>query len=234
MYSSYYGAYQFAEGMGSVLIIGLIGGIILGIILAVVFMPSKKRNDYRNKPGLLFLHDFLNFKSMIIGIILKVTYIIFTFVLTLLGLYAMFTTGFGTGILILIFGNVLLRILYEQMMILFSIHENMNKITNQITGNKHNQDSSASTEQFFDNMSDKIKQQQEKMRERREEEAARRQEQQYFGNDNLQNPPANNGTQDSPVNEPPQVKTVFCTKCGQPIKEGYKFCVKCGNPIDPQ
>jgi len=224
MYSSYYGAYRFAEGMGPVLVIGLIGGIILGIILAVIFMPSKKRDSYSHKPGLQFLHDFLNFKAMIMGIILKVTYIVFAFVLTLLGLYAMFTAGFGTGILILIFGNLLLRILYEQMMILFSIHENMNRITNQITGDDKNQDSSASTDQFFDNMSDKIKQQQAKMQERREE-TARNQEQQYPESDDVQNPP---------LSEESQVKTVFCTKCGQPNKEGYKFCVKCGNPVDPQ
>ena len=125
---------------------------------------------------------------------------------------------------LLIFGNLLLRILYEQMMILFSIHENMNKITNQITGDNENQDSSASTDQFFDNMSDKIKQQQAKMQERREE-TARNQEQQYPESDDVQNPP---------LSEESQVKTVFCTKCGQPNKEDYKFCVKCGNPVDPQ
>lgn len=81
MYSSY-STYGKMAGMGTILAIGIIGGVILSLILAAVFMPPKKRNFYKDKPGLMFLHDFLNFKAMIIGTVMKVTYIILGTVLT--------------------------------------------------------------------------------------------------------------------------------------------------------
>jgi len=125
--------YRAAANVPLVFLISAVIGIASGILLMIFFLPKKNRERFVNRRGLLFFFDFLNFKYMAIGIISKVLYVMLTFAFIVTGLYVLFIQPL-TGLIILTLGNVLLRMFYELIMILFSIHENLNFLTNHVTG----------------------------------------------------------------------------------------------------
>ena len=105
------------------LIIGVIA-IILGILIYVLFMRQK--NSSISNGNAKKLHNFLNFKVFVLPELVKITYVILAIYLTIYS-FVLIPTSFGLFLLVLIFGNVLLRISYEVMMLLFRIEENTRK-----------------------------------------------------------------------------------------------------------
>lgn len=83
--------------------------------------------------------DFFNFKSMITPIIIKILYLLGLLIITIWSMGIVFgkfsgifwfITGnqFLAGLLTLIFGNVIWRVLCETVIVLFSIHERLRSI----------------------------------------------------------------------------------------------------------
>ena len=73
------------------------------------------------------LYDYVKFKKMYITVILKVSYLVLAIYLTLVSFTAI-STSFLAFLLILIFGNLILRLIYEFSLVLLSIQENVSEI----------------------------------------------------------------------------------------------------------
>jgi len=195
----------------TILVIGLIIGLILGIVLAIIFLPTRKRPNYAKNPALLFLYEFFNFKTMLLGVILKIFYIASAIALVFVGLYYMFGISFFGGLAILILGNVLIRVLFESIMLLFSVNDSLTSLTRHITGKE---DHRIDGEQLLDAMSSKVEKGAEKLK-----------SQQADSQTELILPQSEQS--ESPSDPHPS----FCRKCGSPLAKESKFCGKCGNPL---
>lgn len=119
--------------------------IVLSIIVTVLgivfFVPKKNREKFGK--GFARIHDFVNFKTFIVDYILKGLYILSTAMCIFGGLFTIFTfkttyqnvynsssifsqrqaqtslsaDNIGTGILIMILGPIIVRIVYELLML---------------------------------------------------------------------------------------------------------------------
>lgn len=105
-------------------IIALILAIIGGFLAYYLFVKNTKKMD--NK-FLNWLKKFLDFKEMLIEPILKVSYIILAIFITLYS-FNMIGVSFVSFLLILVFGNVILRIIYEWCLVLVMIWKNTSEI----------------------------------------------------------------------------------------------------------
>ena len=77
------------------------------------------------------LYEFVKFKKMYITTILKVSYLVFA-IFTTLSSFSFISTSFVLFLLVLIGGNLILRIVYEFSLVLLSIHENVSEINKKI------------------------------------------------------------------------------------------------------
>ncbi len=169
----------FGSNSGAYTIVLFIG-ILLGIFIFSVFMPPRKRGKYLHSPSLLVMHDYLNFKIMISLWFIRLGYVVSACILTLYALVMMFDVHFGVGLLVLLIGNITLRLLMELSTVLLSIHSNLNQITDKIMDRQPEAVASVSAGQFFGDISGQIKQKQEQMRARAEAER------QQYGQNNAQ------------------------------------------------
>lgn len=126
------------DGLGSSAVansVGVVVWVIIALIAALVgcflvyFMFVKKNGDLKNKK-LEWLRSFLRFDKMLIEPILKICYI-FGAIFTTLAPFAFLAEGF-LGFLIclatIIFGNILLRLIYEGSLIMIMIWKNSREI----------------------------------------------------------------------------------------------------------
>ena len=108
-------------------IISIVVAIAGGIALYFTFLRGKnKLSGFLAK-----LHDFLNFKSLLIEEILKVSYLILAIFVTLYS-FGFIGTSFVSFLSVLIGGNIVLRISYELSILLVKICENTNEINKKL------------------------------------------------------------------------------------------------------
>jgi MFS family permease len=105
--------------------------LIAAIVLFFVFLPAKK--EPKQKGFLLWAHRALNFRSMFSLGLLKFLYLISVCFLVLYGLYMLFAS-FLVGLAVLVVGNLVTRIVYESLVLIFSIHENLSQINTNTSG----------------------------------------------------------------------------------------------------
>ena len=105
------------------IVVAIVGGI------AVYFTYLNKKNEYNG--FLKILHDFLNFKLLIIENILKITYLILAVFVTL---YSFIYIGisFISFLITLLLGNLTLRISYELILLLIKICKNIEEINSKM------------------------------------------------------------------------------------------------------
>lgn len=101
-------------------VIAFILAIIGGILVYFLFVNAK--TTPKNK-FLIWLKDFLAFKTMWIEVIAKVLYYISTIYLILFS-FALISTSFLSFILTLVLGPILIRILYEVFVMFIMIWRN--------------------------------------------------------------------------------------------------------------
>ena len=110
-------------------------------ILAFIFIVPEKRRAKLNAFG-KFLHDTCNFNYLLIEKLLQALYIFLTVFSILTGVYTLFQS-FGMGLLMMIGLPLLIRLIYEFLMmtVLLLKHVIMidNKLKNQNTGDKKQQ-----------------------------------------------------------------------------------------------
>ena len=116
--SSYY-SYQ--SGIGSGSIIGLVLALIGTVVVAVLLFGSQKRSRYSGFMLKLFSH--VNFENYIIPLILKFLYVFSALFVIISGFITMISGSFFGGLLSMILGPVAVRLVYELIMMLFSIHD---------------------------------------------------------------------------------------------------------------
>lgn len=111
---------------GAAGVVCLILAIIGGLILLFAFLPEKKESHY--KDSTLQIYRILNFRKMFSMGILKLIYLISMIFITLMGIVILFSQSFFGGLLGIVFGNLILRVVYELFLLVFSIHENLTQI----------------------------------------------------------------------------------------------------------
>lgn len=125
---SYYG-YGFN---GTATLVCAILAVLGGIFLYFYFV---KKDDELNNEFLTKLRDFLNFKTMWIEGILKVTYVILALYVTLYS-FVLISESFFLFLLVLVLGNVIVRLAYEGSLIILMIWRNTRDINNKLGGAK--------------------------------------------------------------------------------------------------
>ena len=122
-----------AVGIGATiwLIIAFIAALV-GCFL-IYFMFVKKDNKLKN-PKLEWLRSFLKFDKMLIETILKIAYIFAALFLKLASFtcLAMGFAGFIVCLLLIVFGNIFIRICYESMLIRIMIWKNTREIKDKL------------------------------------------------------------------------------------------------------
>ena len=117
-------ANAFAEA-GIWMIIALVLAIIGGIL--VYFMFVKGKNKFEKNKFLSKLKEFLDFKTLWIEPILKISYLMLAIFVTL-GSFAFIGKSFLTFLMILTLGNVVIRLAYEGTLVVLMIWKNTAEI----------------------------------------------------------------------------------------------------------
>lgn len=100
--------------------------VIAAIVVYIIFIPEKNESKY--KGFLLWLHKALNFRMMFSLRFLKFLYLLSVCFLTFYGIYMLFN-NFVAGLVILTLGNLVNRVVYEFLVLFFSMHDNVSKIS---------------------------------------------------------------------------------------------------------
>ena len=119
---------------GTWMIISLVLAIVGGIVAYIMFISKKNNGEYTG--FVAWLHEFLNFKKHFIELILKVTYAIFAIYITLSS-FSYISVSIAYFFLYLVFGNVILRLVYELVMFMITIVNNTTEINKKL-GTKQN------------------------------------------------------------------------------------------------
>ena len=112
---------------------------VVGTVLIFIFiLPGDKRAGLP-KFG-KWIHDFLNFKSLVVEAVLKFLYILSTLFVILDGFFTIFTTNYMgqsnalQGLLTMIFGPIAVRLAFELLMLLILLVKNVMAINRRLSG----------------------------------------------------------------------------------------------------
>ena len=105
-------------------IVAFILAVVGAFVVYFLFVKPEKKMD--NK-FLAWLKEFLDFRSLVIEPILKISYIFFALLITLES-FELIGTSFLAFLVFLIFGNLVARVAYEAGMLLFGIWKNTSEI----------------------------------------------------------------------------------------------------------
>lgn len=115
--------------------------IVLSIVIAIVggialyFAFLDKNNENKVDGIWKKIYDFFNFKTLYSKELLKMLYIILTIGMNLLLIVSLFDNFFIT-VLVLFFGNVLIRIGYELLLKFINLCDNISEINTKLNLNK--------------------------------------------------------------------------------------------------
>ena len=115
----------YSAELGSFGIVAFIIALAAAIVLYFVFMKSdneKKLDGFAKN-----LYNFLHFKKFFIVDFVKIAYIFATVLVTLCALYFI-STSIVACLVMLIVGNVVIRVSFEAFMVMYSIYENTKEI----------------------------------------------------------------------------------------------------------
>lgn len=128
-YSYYYGY----GGVMSAIAIALLVAIILAVVLYFTFLSKKNEGKFTGVKGKIY--DFFNFNRFYAEDVLKLLYLMGAAIMTVLGVVSLFA-NFVAGLIMLVVGNVFLRVVYELIMMFIimcrktvSMDKKLDKIT---------------------------------------------------------------------------------------------------------
>ncbi|HHW22797.1 MAG TPA: DUF4282 domain-containing protein [Clostridiaceae bacterium] len=102
------------------------GAVIVAIWIYFLFLVPKKEKRYDRVSD--YLNDVLNFRLMLSSGLVKILYIAFALVVLIVGIVAIFAANFLVGLLGTIILEIVLRVMFEIFMVVFSIQENVTTI----------------------------------------------------------------------------------------------------------
>lgn len=111
------------------IIISVLLAVIGGIFLYVNYFSKDKEKEYKGFKKLLF--DFINFKFTIIEPLLKILYLIIAIALTLSSL-SLITNNFFLFISIIVFGNIIVRFIFELLLLTLKLFKDVSEINEKI------------------------------------------------------------------------------------------------------
>lgn len=121
---SYYSASSMVDAtIGPV--IAIIVAILGGILIYCLFLSKKNEGKFTGFLG--WLYDFLSFKKMFLEALLKIAYLITAIYITIMS-FMTIGTSFWLFLLIILGGNLLVRIGYEFSLVLLVICKNTTEI----------------------------------------------------------------------------------------------------------
>ena len=101
--------------VNTALIIGIIAAVIVTVLMYIFVIPDKAR---QNLPGFLqFIHDVVNFKTMILESVIKLLYVFCTLGCICVGILLLFGSTFWVGLIVLVIGPLVLRVIFELIML---------------------------------------------------------------------------------------------------------------------
>lgn len=104
---------------------------LIGAIL-VFFLFLTKKNEGKFKGFVAWLYDFLAFKKMVVESILKIAYIFVALYITIMS-FSVIGANFGMFLLILVGGNILVRVIYEIALVLLIVCKNTTEINKKLS-----------------------------------------------------------------------------------------------------
>lgn len=107
------------------IIISLLLAVIGGIILYNTYFSKEKDNKYNGYKKILY--DYINFNITIIEPLFKVLYLILSIAITLISL-TFITTNFFKFIGIIVFGNIILRLIFEFILLMLKLFKDVSEI----------------------------------------------------------------------------------------------------------
>lgn len=130
MYNYNYGAVA-NSAVGSMVwtILAAIIAIVGGILVYVLFLNPKK--EVKTTKFLSWLKDFLSFKTILIEKILNILYLISTIFVVLISFNSI-GTSFLSFILTLVLGPILIRLVYEGILMMIMIWKNTSDINKKL------------------------------------------------------------------------------------------------------
>lgn len=107
----------------------LIIAIAAAVVIYVLFLDKEKSKSYT---GFVHkLYEFLQFDTFLLEKILKIAYIFTTIYLTLSAI-ATIGTNIILALVMLVFGNIVLRVIYEFLMVTYKICTNVSEINKKL------------------------------------------------------------------------------------------------------
>ncbi len=99
---------------------------VIALALAIYFLSRGRYEKSRNRPGLHGLFRFFNFDMYVFSTIMKFLYMFATVYTIIMSFVAMFQDdGFLSGLLMLVIGPAVVRLVYELIYILFAIRDHL-------------------------------------------------------------------------------------------------------------
>lgn len=108
--------------------------LIISLVAAILifFLFLSKKNEGKFKGFAAWLYDFLSFKKLAVEAILKIAYITLALYITIMS-FSIISLNFGSFLLMLIGGNVLIRVVYELMLVLLIVCRNTSEINEKLS-----------------------------------------------------------------------------------------------------
>ncbi len=127
---------SFSYGTSNGLTILAVVLAIAATVLAFIFLVPEKRREKLNGLG-KFVHDTLNFKYLIISKVMQALYIFNTAFVILAGFFMLFQTVFGKwlggyGLLMMLLGPIVVRVVYELLMLALLLVQNVISINRKL------------------------------------------------------------------------------------------------------
>lgn len=173
--------------------------VIIAIALYIFILPDSKRSSL-NKV-LRVIHDFLKIKTLMIENIFRFVYVVAVIFSILFGFYYLFTES-AAGLLIIIFGPFVCRIVFEIMLLAVILVREVMEINSRLKrmengDNPAEATSTTSEESLFSGIGEKFAK--------------------------MVSTQASPATSDS---------TRVCKGCGKLIADNSQFCVYCGKKVE--
>lgn len=106
-------------------VIAIIVAILGGILIYCLFLSKKNEGKFTGFLG--WLYDFLSFRKMFLEVLLKIAYLITAIYITIMS-FMTIGTSFWLFLLIILGGNLIVRIAYEFSLVLLVICKNTTEI----------------------------------------------------------------------------------------------------------
>lgn len=201
--------------------------LLLVVLLYIFIIPEKKRNKLN--PFFKAIHDFLTIKSLLVEAIFRFIYIFSVVLCIVFGFYQLFK-DVTSGLLFVILGPIICRIIYEFAMMMILLVKNTIEINNHLKGIDSDPltAKAPSAAEIFATVGNKF------------------QEFTTVVDDDKPVAPAAPAEVRIPVpaptpapapapapapTEPAKPENLFCPVCGKEVPDDSVFCVFCGTPL---